>query len=82
MNVNRHIICLYYNHFYHLYLVALNKNMNCDRPKEKLVMKNKSKHLIGQIIKHYTYVPKLSCQKNLQISIRTLNILANSVFYK
>ena len=32
MNVNRHIICLYYNHFYHLYLVALNKNMNCDRP--------------------------------------------------
>ena len=48
MNVNRHIICLYYNHFYHLYLVALNKNMNCDRPKEKLVMKNKSKHLIGR----------------------------------
>jgi hypothetical protein len=40
--------------------------MNCDRPKDKLVMKNKSKHLIGQIIKHYIYVPKLSCQNNLQ----------------
>ena len=43
MKVNHHIICLCYNHFYHLYLVALNKNMNCDRPKDKLVMKNKSK---------------------------------------
>ena len=70
MKVNRHIICLCYNHFYHLYLVALNKDMkdmNCDRPKDKLVMKNKSKHLIGQIIKHYIYVSKLSCQNNLQI---------------
>ena len=47
--------------------------MNCDRPKDKLVMKNKSKLLIGQIIKHYTYVPKLSCQNNLQISIQILN---------
>ena len=40
MKVNhRHIICLCHNHFYHLYLVALNINMNCDRPKDKLVMR-------------------------------------------
>lgn len=77
MKVNRHIICLCYNHFYHLYLVALNTNMNYDRPKDKLVMKNKSKHLIGQIIKHYRYVPKLSCQ-TMQFSIRTLNKFNNS----
>ena len=38
MKVNRHIICLCHNHFYHLYLVALNINMNCDRPKDKLVI--------------------------------------------
>ena len=63
MKVNRHIICLCYNHFYHLYLVALNTNMNYDRPKDKLVMKNKSKHLIGQIIKHYTIRAKTIMSK-------------------
>ena len=78
MKVNRHIICLCYNHFYHLYLVALNKNMNCDRPKDKLVMKNKSKHLIGQIIKHYTYTCQNYHVKTMQFSIRTLNKFNNS----
>ena len=71
MKVNRHIICLCYNHFYHLYLVALNKNMNCDRPKDKLVMKNKSKRLIEQI-SNITY----TCQN---YRVKTICKLATTI---
>ena len=75
MKVNRHIICLCYNHFYHLYLVALNKNMNCNRPKDKLVMKNKSKRLIEQInqtlhIRAKTIVSKQFANSLLLLLIR------------